>query len=178
MRPKEDRETKIKWLKRYRVYRDIHRIFSNEYFYWNDTYDTYEEAGKKFDQWLAAMTGAKEASVCFSDWADKTACVCAEIYSAIMSLEAEETLIMSLRYIEGLPWDVISSKCNLSQRQIFRIHQKALDHINMSEARRKPPSLMYASDFMFNYASTTNVVGGEGMDTPVFKPNPDDVFAD
>lgn len=178
MRPTEERERKIKWLRRYKTYKEIHRIYSNEYYFWNDVSFTYEEANKTHDHWLAMMTGAKEATLCFMDWADKTACVCAEIYSAIMPLESDEALILTLRYIEGLRWDVISEKCNLSKRQIFRIHNKALDNLNIVQAEKRPPSLRYASDYLFHYASSTNVVGGETPVGNLLKGDPDEVFAD
>lgn len=178
MRPTEERSRKIKWLKRYRIYREMHRIYSGEYSYWDGAKQAYGSSDKKTAQWLAAAAGAEESAVCFSDWADKTACVCAEIYTAINALESDEALVLTLRYIEGLDWSTIAKKCNYSKRQIFRLHSQALDALDTVTAEKRPPSLRYVSDFMFQYASSANVVGAEVPENNILKADANDVFAD
>ena len=43
----------------------------------------------------------------------------------------DESLCLSLRYIKLLPWRAVADAMGLSQRQVARIHLRALEHIKI-----------------------------------------------
>lgn len=52
-----------------------------------------------------------------------------EIEQAIISLPAEQRLLMRMRYIEGVKWELIAVEMNYSWRQIHYIHSEALKRL-------------------------------------------------
>lgn len=155
---------------------EIHRALSEQSEAWGEIRDALEEAGFDLPE---AVQSSSEAKLLFADWADKAACVCAEVYTAIMRLEPEQSLIMTLRYIEGQPWAEVARRCGISERSVNRIHSAALEELDMVRATRRPPNLRYMSDHMFTFASSSNVVGGDTTGRgAVLSPDPTDVFAD
>lgn len=51
------------------------------------------------------------------------------VYKKLQVLDGLEKDIMQLRYIGGLSWDEIADKVNISSRHVYRIHDKALEHL-------------------------------------------------
>lgn len=56
--------------------------------------------------------------------------ICSELYDKIETLEDEqEKRLLKYRYIRGYRWEFIADKMGYSIRQIFNIHNKALNNI-------------------------------------------------
>ena len=47
--------------------------------------------------------------------------------------DADEKLLLTLRYVEFMKWEKICDIMNLSERRVMQIHGKALIHVNISE---------------------------------------------
>lgn len=174
----EAKKTAVKkWLGRYRTARGIYSVLSREASEWSTIKETLMamEDSVEYEE-LIGSTG--DAEILFSDWADKVGCVCAEIYSAINALPSEEALILTLRYIDGQKWKVIAKKVGYSERSVFRLHELALEEIDIIKASKKPPSLKYASDYLYTYASSTNVLGGEDLESAILSPDETEAFYD
>lgn len=58
--------------------------------------------------------------------------ICSELYDQIESLEDEqEKRLLKYRYIRGYTWDVIADKMGYSVRQVFNIHNKSINKIEL-----------------------------------------------
>ncbi len=57
---------------------------------------------------------------------DKLSADLMHVENVIESLTPTERTLMRLRYIEGLPWQVICTRINYSWQQTHRIHAQAL----------------------------------------------------
>lgn len=55
------------------------------------------------------------------------------IFLAVNNLSVvEEKQILVMRYITGMKWNDIAKKIGYEERQVFRIHNRALQHIELS----------------------------------------------
>lgn len=54
--------------------------------------------------------------------------ICSELYDKVETLEDEqEKRLLKYRYIRGYRWEVIADKMGYSVRQVFNIHNKAIE---------------------------------------------------
>ena len=66
---------------------------------------------RKLDEAICARIAAREREVL-------------EVYDWMQALPAEERLVVRLRYVDGLRWDVVARKAGYSEKHVYKIRRR------------------------------------------------------